>query len=176
SSSNSTTWCKLAYWEMGQRVGPLYPVEHPAVNVFGQVPYGDGLSLETLARHSFSPPDSVTRTRDKIGLGVTISHEGDLVWIYNRSDCPIFVNSLSLEEHEPSSPTRVPADYCLCIFDPIRAAHNNNDWTFRRTQNFGPIDRNSIRLSFVKGWGPSYSRQEITSCPCWLEILLSPCR
>ncbi|XP_045476675.1 mothers against decapentaplegic homolog 6 isoform X2 [Harmonia axyridis] len=176
SLTNTLSWCKLAYWEMGQRVGPLYPVEQPAVNVFGQVPYGDGLSLETLARHSFSPPDSVTRTRDKIGLGVTISHEGDSVWVYNRSDSPIFVNSLSLDDFDSASPTRVPADYCLCIFDPIRVSRNNNDWNFKRTQHFGPIDKNSIRLSFVKGWGPRYSRQEITSCPCWLEILLSPCR
>lgn len=63
-------WCKLAYWELSQRVGPPYPVEHPAVNVFGQVDHPDGLSLETLAQHSFSPPpDSVRKTRCKIGLG-----------------------------------------------------------------------------------------------------------
>lgn len=52
------------------RVGRFYPVDVPAVNVFSAQPHGDGLCLSTLAQHSFSPPpDSVRRTRAKIGLG-----------------------------------------------------------------------------------------------------------
>ena len=47
----------------------------------------------------------------------------------------------------------------------------------------GPVDTHSVRISFVKGWGLNYSRQDVTACPCWLEVLLSrnelhctPCR
>ena len=40
----------------------------------------------------------------------------------------------------------------------------------------GPYDPYSLRLSFGKGWGGKYSRQAITCCPCWLEILLTPPR
>lgn len=69
SCMNPLVWCKLAYWEMSQRVGPPFPVEPTAVNVFGDDPYGDGLNLETLAQHSFSPPESVRQARGKIGLG-----------------------------------------------------------------------------------------------------------
>lgn len=28
----------------------------------------------------------------------------------------------------------------------------------------------SICISFVKGWGKHYTRQDIMKCPCWLEI------
>lgn len=69
SCMNPLVWCKLAYWELSQRVGPPFPVEPTAVNVFGNDPYGDGLNLETLAQHSFSPPESVRPVRSKIGLG-----------------------------------------------------------------------------------------------------------
>ncbi|XP_065170055.1 mothers against decapentaplegic homolog 6 [Atheta coriaria] len=181
SSVNSSGWCKLAYWEQQKRVGEQYPVFASHLNVFGDIPCGDGLSLTQLAQHSFSPPDSVSRTRCKIGLGVTLSREEDGIWVYNRSEHPVFVNSLTLEDPCVSSstsatPTKVPAEHCICVFDPTKAALANYGWDFARRRRDGPVDTNSVQISFAKGWGARYSRQDVMSCPCWIEVLLEPCR
>ncbi|XGW33233.1 hypothetical protein V3C99_017586 [Haemonchus contortus] len=29
------------------------------------------------------------------------------------------------------------------------------------------------RISFVKGWGPDYSRKSISECPCWIEVKMN---
>lgn len=68
--TNHQEWCKLAYWEHQERVGPLFPVEPCHVNVFGKVPYGlDGLSLETLGPQNTKQAEASQKTRAKIGLG-----------------------------------------------------------------------------------------------------------
>ncbi|XP_060526477.1 mothers against decapentaplegic homolog 6 [Cylas formicarius] len=185
--TNPLEWCKVAYWELQERVGPLFPVEPRAVNVFGHVPYGmDGLSLEALSPQNQRPTEASKTTRSKIGLGVTLSREPDgCVWLYNRSEFPVFVTSLYLENEVGSGPgavpqpIKVPAETCICVYDPSRATGSHpQDYGWGNLVRFhGPApDPNSIRISFVKGWGTGYTRQEITSCPCWLEILLSPCR
>ncbi|XP_030764479.1 mothers against decapentaplegic homolog 6 [Sitophilus oryzae] len=172
-------WCKLAYWELRDRVGQLMPVETYTVNVFGNVPDRlEGWCLTELGLQNLKATESVLSTRGKIGLGVTLCREADgSVWLYNRSDQPVFVNSLYLERGlgaDAPGPVRIPADHCLRIHVP--GAQQMFGWD-SLVNYHGPMgDPNSIRISFVKGWGTKYSRREITSCPCWLEILLAPCR
>ncbi|XP_057337733.1 dwarfin sma-3 [Microplitis mediator] len=173
-------WCTLAYWERGGRVGRLYPVESSTISVFDSLHDGDGLCLASLAENHDSVDDAKT-TRSKIGLGLVLSQEDDGVWAYNRSSHPIFVNSPTLDD--PESRTllvyRVPPGSCLNIFDrsknlPSRCSYSNG--ANEGANSGGPVDIYSVRISFVKGWGPRYKRQEVTSCPCWLEVLLAPCR
>lgn len=116
--------------------------------------------------------------------GLTLSQEADGVWAYNRSESPIFVHSPTLDD--PESRTllvyRVPPGFCLNIFDRAKILQlpcGGGGGGGNQAAGFvtsGPIDINSVRISFAKGWGPKYSRQEVTSCPCWLEVLLAPCR
>ncbi len=168
-------WCTLAYWELRQRMGRLLTVFEPFINIYEYLPRGDGLCLHVL-QESAAETDSVRRTREKIGFGVILSREGDNnVWLYNRSQHAIFVHSPTLESPTQKSRTlhvqKVMSGYSLKIYDYDRRHLMDNLHDPKYLD--GPYDPYSIRVSFAKGWGPHYSRQVITSCPCWLEIMLN---
>ena len=221
NGTRTPPWCHVAYWELRTRVGRLFAVFDSSVNVFHELPHGDGLCLSVLLHDrppggsvsSFSggkggssrggsgsatgASESIRRTREKIGLGLTLSREpppgvdeegegGDGgsggVWVYNRSKHPIFVNTPMLDtpttttHHRTFSVVKVPPGFSMKIFDyelsrcVERTRRRDRDPDY---SSDGPFDPNSIRISFAKGWGPSYSRQFITSCPCWIEVLLN---
>jgi len=167
-------WCTLAYWELRNRVGRLFPVYTNGINVFAHLPQGEGLWLDPLFSVSNSNnQESVLRTRDKIGFGLSISRDEDGVGVYNRSNYAIFVDSPTLDPPNTRNLTvfKVLPGFSIRVFDYELAR------SYRRLRNSeppdGPIDPNAFRISFAKGWGPDYSRQFITSCECWLEVLLS---
>lgn len=164
-------WCKLAYWEYRLRVGRLFPVHEDSVNVFSDLPAGSGFCLGQLASKSRS--QAVQRVRSKVGQGLVLSHEGGSVWAYNRSEHPMFVSSptLGLPSGSPGSAVhKILPGYSIKVFDYERAG-SLTPW---QGLGDGPYDTHTIRISFAKGWGPCYSRRFITSCPCWLEVLLTP--
>jgi len=160
-------------------VGRLFPVHTSGVEVFAiqpkPPPIGDALSLSQLAQAaSHRPSEATLRTREKIGLGLILSHDDDGVWAYNRTEVPIFVNSptLDLPNSRTFSVFKIPPGYTLQIFSWAVAQH------YARIRDpllqDGPFDPHAVRLSFAKGWGSKYSRQSVDCCPCWLEVLLRP--
>ncbi|XP_004620980.2 mothers against decapentaplegic homolog 6 [Sorex araneus] len=165
-------WCSVAYWEHRTRVGRLYAVCEQAVSIFYDLPQGSGFCLGQL--HLEQRGESVRRTRSKIGFGIQLSKEPDGVWAYNRGEHPIFVNSPTLDAPGAGRALvvrKVPPGYSIKVFDFERSGQLHH--APEPDAAHGPYDPNSVRISFAKGWGPSYSRQFITSCPCWLEILLN---
>ncbi|XP_051901866.1 mothers against decapentaplegic homolog 6-like [Pristis pectinata] len=165
-------WCSVAYWEHRTRVGRLYAVHEPSVGVFCDLPRGNGFCLGQL--HVANRHEMVRRTRGKIGGGVLLSRERDGVWVYNRSQHPVFVNSptLGLPSSRLLSVHKVLPGYSVKVFDYAKSCALQRAAAPPDLSD-GPYDPNSVRISFAKGWGPCYSRQFITSCPCWLEILLN---
>ncbi|XP_070807021.1 mothers against decapentaplegic homolog 6-like [Pituophis catenifer annectens] len=163
-------WCKLAYWEYRLRVGRLYPVHEDYVCVFSNLPNGNGLCLGQLASRNRS--QAVRRTQAKIGRGLLLSQEANGVWAYNRSEHPLFVCSPTLGPVGSSAPPvhKIQPGYSIKVFDYERATY----LTSRHPgAGEGPHDGHTIRISFGKGWGASYTRRFITACPCWLEVLLN---
>ena len=100
------------------------------------------------------------------------------MWLYNRSDHPVFVHSPTLDHPHPTSRTflvhKLLPGYSLKVFDYLVSKYYQSLTDGGGCEgNGGPVDPRAVRISFAKGWGPHYSRQFVTSCPCWLEILLS---
>uniref|UniRef100_A0A3Q2XR19 SMAD family member 6a n=1 Tax=Hippocampus comes TaxID=109280 RepID=A0A3Q2XR19_HIPCM len=167
SSLHPSHWCSVAYWEQRTRVGRLYPAYEASLNIFYDLPQGTGLCLSQNS-------SSIQQIRSKIGHGIVLSREPDGVWVYNRSQHPVFVHSptLDLLSARGMSVKRVMPGFSLKMFD-----YECSNWMAEKglkpESQEGPWDPHSVRMSFAKGWGPCYSRQFITSCPCWLEVLLN---
>ncbi|PAA56519.1 hypothetical protein BOX15_Mlig032059g1 [Macrostomum lignano] len=106
--------------------------------------------------------------------------------IFNQSDHAVFVHSPTLQPLSLSSAAassagpyqavKLPPGYCLKAFDSSAAG------LLCRARRLGQLnqlcspaaaDPFTVRLSFVKGFGAAYQRQDIIYCPCWLEVMLS---
>ncbi|XP_015250569.1 PREDICTED: mothers against decapentaplegic homolog 6-like [Cyprinodon variegatus] len=202
SGGHRSHWCSVAYWEQRTRVGRLYPAYEPSLSIFYDLPQGTGLCLGQLHANAYhsrredpgshstsdlyrhhshgrgggnnSNSGNIQQIRSKIGFGIVLSREPDGVWVYNRSQHPVFVHSptLDLPSARGLSVNRVMPGFSLKVFDFECSSWMTEHGVKPETQE-GPWDPHSIRISFAKGWGPCYSRQFITSCPCWLEVLLN---
>lgn len=121
-------WCSLAYWEQSHRVGPVKKVSGPTVNVVSDLQScHDDICLTNLAVQASNPKLAAnTSTRNKVGAGIMISHEGDSMWVYNRSTQPAFVHSLSICDVESGQcflghsamVQKLWPGYCMRAYDP----------------------------------------------------------
>ncbi|KAL4617347.1 hypothetical protein GN956_G21106 [Arapaima gigas] len=170
-SGERTHWCVVAYWEEKTRVGRLYSVQEPCLDIFYDLPQGNGFCLGQLSSDNRS--QLVQMVRSKIGYGIQLTREQDGVWVYNRSCYPIFIKSATLDN--PDSRTllvhKVFPGFSIKAFDYEKACslQRPNDHEFTQQPRTGF----TVQISFVKGWGQCYTRQFISSCPCWLEVIFN---
>ncbi|KAK6958687.1 mothers against decapentaplegic 6 [Biomphalaria glabrata] len=130
------------------------------------------IKLQLKDEQSYSQPPTVHSSTE-------LPYKQGEVWAYNASNFPIFVNSPTLDN--PESPKslvvkKVPPGYSIKIYDYARAELLEHTEARRKMRKDGPFDPCSVRISLAKGWGHNYSRQFITSCPCWLEVFFGVCR
>lgn len=121
---------------------------------------------------------SVVKCRSRIGMGISACrYQNGEVWIHNRSQHPIFVSqhappsnsferSFVAQKHNWRTRIRkMEPGYCLKLADRETLKYQTSSG-----RPLGPFC--TAQISFVKGWGPKYTRQSVMQCPCWLEILL----
>ncbi|KAL3201921.1 hypothetical protein MRX96_012192 [Rhipicephalus microplus] len=174
ASGEDEPWCRIAYWELSNRVGDLYPVRRPCLHItFDESPTSlsssneEALRLHSLAACSSSSganKEAVARTRSKIGQGLTLSYDREGVWLYNRSEHAVFVASPTLDMPQVRNLTvfKVLPGFSKLVFNwqqaRIHSSYPSVPWD-------GPHASNVARISFVKGWGPKYARQIVTALP-----------
>lgn len=181
SYEEQTEWATITYFELNTRVGEPFKVTSLTVEING---FTDPTSntnqiclgvLENVNRNA-----QVQTTRGYIGKGVKLTYvpvHGTL-FAECLSDNAIFIQSLncnSFNGFHPSTVCKITNGISLKIFD-LYMFRKQLEKVMMERQSFDSLyeltKMTIIRMSFVKGWGSEYQRQDVTSTPCWIEIHL----
>jgi len=173
-----SNWCSIAYYELNTRVGEMFHAQTNQIQIDGFTNPGANPDRFCLGQLSNVNRNTIIETtRRHIGEGVYLVYSDGKVWVQCLSDSPVFVQSRNanlFHRFHPSAVWKIPSKSSLVIFNGSEfATHLGNCVQHGYEAVFELTKMCTIRMSFVKGWGSDYHRQDVTSTPCWVEIHLN---
>lgn len=191
------TWGSITYYELNNMIGGPFKFKKDFIVIDGYFDPSteDRICIGSLL--SLHKNETIQNTRKHIGKGMSITRDARRdIYLRNLSAAPIFVQSQNANyvlKSLANTVIRLPPEHAMKIFDfqsflklieraelegcmniksssMMCVAENKEEDPFCSAYKLTAMC--FIRLSFVKGWGPLYPRKEVTSTPCWIELML----
>lgn len=174
-----SNWCSISYYELNSRIGEMFHASTNDLFIDGYTnpcnTYGKRLCLGMFS--NINRNASVENCRKHIGRGVHIYNDNGDIYVECLSDCAIFIQSRICNQERgfhPNTVCKLPSGYSLRIFQSALFAKQLNESIEKGYEAVYELANMCvIKISFVKGWGADYYRQDVSSCPCWIEIRLN---
>ncbi|CAD5222186.1 unnamed protein product [Bursaphelenchus xylophilus] len=171
-------WATISYYELNNRVGEQIRVSSNTIYIDG---FTDPNTQDKISLGLFSNVNrntTIENTRRHIGKGVKLTYVPYQGTLYAEclSESAVFIQSRNcnyINNFHPTTVVKITTGYSLKIFDTGKFGELLNQCVNMGFNSSYELTKMTlIRMSFVKGWGAEYQRQDVTSTPCWIEIHL----